>query len=93
MEDTIRKWDNTFWIGPEVEEYGALRGSAVFVEPGAGIGTSGMTCEIFLPGIIVGCLDQSSRYAPVTDGARHVGMDDVHYPSSQDICKIGGMTF
>lgn len=67
--------------------------SAVLVEPGAGVGTCGLTCEVFLAGIIVGCLYKSCSNAPVTDGTRDVCMDDVHDPSSQDICKIGGMTF
>ena len=94
MENTIRKWNDTSGIRTGGGGIGSTEGgSAVFVEPGAGVGTCGLTCEVFLAGIIVGCLYKSCSNAPVSDGTRDVCMDDVHDPSSQDICKIGGMTF
>ena len=65
--------------------------SAVFIEPGTGVGAGGLDGELFLEGITVSGFDECGCYAPVTDGTRNVSMDYVHDTASDYVCEISRM--
>ena len=51
-----------------------------------------MAGEVFFLGVAVGGFDEGGCYASVADGTGNVCVEDVHDPSSYNICEIGRMT-
>lgn len=68
-------------------------GSAVLVEPGAGVGAGGLAGVAFFEGVAVGGLYKRGGDTAAAEFLGDEGVDDVEYLSPDDICKVGGIAF